>query len=49
MDFELWDALDKAHLKELVESWPLKLEHQISEQGENIRFLSDINWSISNN
>lgn len=36
-DLEIWEALDKAHLKEdVLQKFPLKLDHAVSERGENI-------------
>lgn len=37
-DGRLWRALECARLKELVESWILRLDHQISDEGSNISF-----------
>lgn len=34
-DQELWECLRKSHLKTLVEGYPLKLEHEVSEYGQN--------------
>lgn len=36
-DTTLWNAIRTAHLDSLVNSFPNKLEHQLSEGGENIR------------
>lgn len=36
-DALLWNALRTAHLDSLVHSFPNKLEHKLSEGGENIR------------
>lgn len=36
-DLEIWEALDKAHLKEdVLRKFPEKLNHTVSERGENI-------------
>jgi ATP-binding cassette, subfamily C (CFTR/MRP), member 1 len=36
-DLEIWEALDRAHLKEdVVQKFPLRLDHAVSERGENI-------------
>ena len=36
-DLEIWEALDRAHLKEdIMAKFPLKLNHLVSERGENI-------------
>ena len=37
-DEELWSSLEHSHLKEYVESLPNKLEHIVSEGGENLRY-----------
>ena len=36
-DAEVWTALEQAHLKTFVDTLPSKLEHAISEGGENLR------------
>ena len=38
-DEELWDALEHAHLKAYVSTFADKLEHQINEGGENLRYV----------
>mgnify|MGYP003385230043 FL=1 len=36
-DLEIWTALDRAHLKEdVLQKFPQKLNHPVSERGENI-------------
>ncbi|XP_048349017.1 ATP-binding cassette sub-family C member 2-like isoform X4 [Sphaerodactylus townsendi] len=35
-DFELWNALELCDLKNFVQSLPKKLQHEISESGENL-------------
>ncbi|XP_078487529.1 multidrug resistance-associated protein 1-like [Ciona intestinalis] len=35
-DDELWDALEHSHLKNFVLNLPLKLEHEVTEGGENL-------------
>lgn len=37
-DNEVWTALEKAHLKEFVNSLPSKLDHEVGDSGQNIRF-----------
>ena len=37
-DHELWKSLEIAHLKEYVTSLDEKLNHQITEGGENLRY-----------
>jgi ATP-binding cassette subfamily C (CFTR/MRP) protein 1 len=37
-DAQLWAALDHAHLRDFVQAQPRQLNHQVSENGENIRF-----------
>ncbi len=37
-DERLWNALELAHLKEFVENCDNKLEFEISEGGENLRY-----------
>ena len=44
-DERLWNALELAHLKEFVENCEKKLEFEISEGGENLRYPS--NWHHS--
>ena len=36
-DAELWKALEQAHLKAFADGLPAKLEHKVSEGGENLR------------
>ena len=36
-DEQLWKALEHSHLKTFVSSTEKKLEHEISEGGENLR------------
>ena len=36
-DADVWTALEQAHLKTFVDTLPAKLEHAISEGGENLR------------
>uniref|UniRef100_A0A670HVQ6 ATP binding cassette subfamily C member 1 n=1 Tax=Podarcis muralis TaxID=64176 RepID=A0A670HVQ6_PODMU len=38
-DLELWDALELCDLKNFVQSLPKKLLHEISEGGENLRYV----------
>jgi ABC-type multidrug transport system fused ATPase/permease subunit len=36
-DLEIWEALDRAHLKdEIIQKFPEKLDHTVAERGENI-------------
>uniref|UniRef100_A0A914YYI3 Uncharacterized protein n=1 Tax=Panagrolaimus superbus TaxID=310955 RepID=A0A914YYI3_9BILA len=35
-DAELWDAIDKSHLRRLVEEFPLKFDQEITEGGGNL-------------
>lgn len=36
-DSEIWEALERTHLKEdVIEKFPDKLNHEVSERGENI-------------
>ncbi len=36
-DHQLWEALDRVHLKgDVIEKFPAKLHHHVSERGENI-------------
>jgi ATP-binding cassette subfamily C (CFTR/MRP) protein 5 len=36
-DMEIWEALERAHLKEdVIQKFPLKLNHIVSERGENV-------------
>lgn len=37
-DLELWNALELCDLKNFVQSLPKKLQHEISEGGENLRY-----------
>ena len=37
-DDELWNALEHSHLRNYVMSLPAKLEHEVSEGGENLRY-----------
>lgn len=39
---ELWTALEHAHLKTYVESLPQRLEHEVGEGGENLRFARNL-------
>ena len=36
-DQEMWNSLEHSHLKKYVNSLPDKLEHMVSEGGENLR------------
>ena len=49
-DADLWRALESAHLKTFVSGLEKKLQHQIAEGGENLRYvkLSLLILSISN-
>jgi len=38
-DEEIWYALELAHLKSFVKGLPALLRHEVSEGGENLRFL----------
>ena len=38
-DAEVWTSLDLAHLKTFVSSLAQGLEHEISEGGENLRWV----------
>ena len=38
-DEEVWRSLESAHLKTFVSGLEKKLQHQISEGGENLRFV----------
>ena len=38
-DDAVWDALEHSHLKKFVAGLPAKLEHMITEGGENLRFV----------
>ena len=38
-DDELWRALESAHLKNFVVNLEKKLQHQIAEGGENLRYM----------
>ena len=37
LDYELWEALEHAHLKAFVDSLPAQLEHECGEGGQNLR------------
>ena len=39
-DHELWKSLESVHLKEFVASLDEKLNYQIAEGGDNLRFLA---------
>ena len=39
-DTELWNTLEHSHLKTFVSSLPDKLDHEIAEGGENLRYRS---------
>lgn len=39
-DLELWDVLELCDLKDFVQSLPKKLLHEISEGGENLRYIN---------
>lgn len=41
-DDQLWSALEKAHLKDLVLGLENRLEFECNEGGENLRFLIEI-------
>jgi ABC-type multidrug transport system fused ATPase/permease subunit len=36
-DADLWTALQRAHLSTFIDTLPGKLEHAVSEGGENLR------------
>ncbi len=36
-DAEVWTALEDAHLKDFARSLPNKLDHEITEGGDNLR------------
>ena len=38
LDYELWLALENAHLRSFVESLPLQLDHECGEGGQNLRY-----------
>ena len=38
-DDDVWRALESAHLKTFVSGLEKKLQHQISEGGENLRYI----------
>ena len=38
LDYELWVALENAHLRSFVESLPLQLDHECGEGGQNLRY-----------
>lgn len=39
-DLELWEVLELCVLKDFVQSLPKKLLHEISEGGENLRYIT---------
>lgn len=39
-DLELWEVLELCDLKDFVQSLPKKLLHEISEGGENLRYVN---------
>lgn len=39
-DLELWEVLELCDLKDFVQSLPKKLLHEISEGGENLRYIN---------
>ncbi len=39
-DEEIWNVLELAHLKDYVRGLPTGLQHEVSEGGENLRFVS---------
>ena len=41
-DDELWTALEHAHLKSFVDGLPSKLEYEVGEGGQNLRWVSNI-------
>lgn len=43
-DEKIWDALRMAHLEPFVVSLPDRLEHMISESGQNLRYAYLIYW-----
>ena len=45
-DSELWDALDKAHLKNIVENLKDGLWFECSEGGENLRYYITLNKTL---
>lgn len=45
-DEEIWNVLELAHLKDYVRGLPTGLEHEVSEGGENLRFVSCINMDM---
>lgn len=44
-DKELWRALETAHLSQFVEGLPERLEYEIAEGGENLRYNSHLIFS----
>jgi ATP-binding cassette subfamily C (CFTR/MRP) protein 1 len=36
-DAQIWSALNKAHLHDVVTAWPDTLQHNMAESGENLR------------
>lgn len=42
-DAELWDTLKHAHLKDFVASLPAQLQHECTEGGGNLRFVT---WNL---
>lgn len=42
-DATVWYALKMAHLDSFAHSFPDKLDHQLSEGGENIRYVLETN------
>lgn len=41
-DAEIWRALEYANLKEFAESLPMKLQQEITEGGDNIRWVGNL-------
>lgn len=39
-DEDIWRVLELAHLKNFVGSLPSKLQHEVSEGGENLRWVN---------
>ena len=37
-DDQVWSSLEQAHLKNFVADLPSKLQHEISEGGDNLRY-----------
>ena len=48
-DEDLWTALENAHLKSFVQSLEDKLEFQVSERGENLRYYTQLTANLKIN